>query len=141
MRVVLDTNTLASGVLAHAGSPASTIVDAWREAAFILVVCEDILAELTSALAKPYFADRLARADTAEFLELLATTATLVAVQGAVSGAATHPEDDRILECAVVGEAAYLVTGDKKMQMLRTFQSVQIVAPRAFVEILAAASE
>lgn len=140
MRVVLDTNTLASGVLAHAGSPASTIIDAWREAAFILVVSEDILAELASTLAKPYFAARLAPEDTVAFLELLATAATLVAVEGAVTGVATHPEDDRILECAVVGEAAYLVTGDKKLQELRAYQGVQIVAPRSFVEILAAAA-
>ena len=43
MRVVLDTSTLASGALSHAGSPPEAIMDAWREAVFVLVVSEDIL--------------------------------------------------------------------------------------------------
>lgn len=140
MRVVLDTNTLASGALAYSGSPASSILDAWREAAFILVVSEDIIAELTSTLSKPYFAARLAPEDTAAFLELLATTATIIGIEGSVAGIATHPEDDRILECAVAASASYLVTGDKKLQDIGRFQAVQIVSPRAFLDVLAAAS-
>ena len=110
MRVVLDTNTLASGALAYSGSPASLILDAWREAAFILVVSEDVIAELTSTLSKPYFAARLSPEDTTGFLELLETVATIVDVEGLVAGVATHPEDDRILECAVVASASYLAT-------------------------------
>jgi hypothetical protein len=47
MRVVVDTNTLASGALAFTGSPASTILDAWREDLFTLVVSDDIVTELT----------------------------------------------------------------------------------------------
>jgi uncharacterized protein len=136
MRVVLDTNTLASGVLAFTGSPAAAILDAWRVTAFVLVVSEDIVAELENTLAKPYFARRLAPQDTAAFLDLLVTSATIVAVEGALSGVATHPEDDRILECAVTAGAAYLVTGDKKLQQLRAFHGVQIVSPRAFLEVL-----
>lgn len=137
MRVVLDTNTLASGVLAHPGSPAAAIVDAWREAAFVLVLSPDIIAELTGVLAKPYFAARLAATDVSAFLELLESAATIVAVSGAVVGVATHPEDDRILETAVVAEARYLVTGDKKLQELHAFQGVQIVTPRTFLDVLA----
>lgn len=139
MRVVLDTNTLASGALAFTGSPAAAVLDAWREAAFILVVSEDIIDELTNTLAKPYFAARLSTEDIAAFLELLATTATVVEVTGTVTGIATHPEDDRILECAVVASASYLVTGDKGLQQLGAYQSVQILSPRAFLDVLAEA--
>jgi putative PIN family toxin of toxin-antitoxin system len=141
MRVVVDTNTLASGVLAYSGSPASSILDAWREAAFILIVSEDIIDELTSTLSKPYFAARLAPADTAAFLELLASAATIVGIEGTVAGVATHPEDDLILECAVAGNASYLVTGDKKLQEIGNFQGVEIVSPRAFLDVLATSSE
>lgn len=136
MRVVLDTNTLASGALAYSGSPASAILDAWRAAAFILVVSEDIIAELTSTLSKPYFAARLTPEDTAALLELLVTAATIVGVEGTVAGIATHSEDDRILECALVASANYLVTGDKKLQGLGTYQGIAIVTPRQFLAVL-----
>lgn len=139
MRVVLDTNTLASGLLGHSGSPASRLIDAWRDAAFTLVVSADILAELAGVLAKPYFATRLDPNDVIAFLDLLATTSSVVVVKGSVVGVAGHPEDDRILECALVGQAVYLVTGDKELQALRAFQGVEIVTPRRFVEVLEAA--
>lgn len=140
MRVVLDTNTLASGALAFSGSPASSILDAWREAVFILVVSEDIIAELTNTLSKPYFAARLTPENTASFLELVATSATIVGVEGAVEGIATHPEDDRILECAVAASASFLVTGDKQLQAIETFHGVHILSPRAFLDILDAST-
>jgi hypothetical protein len=136
MRVVVDTNTLASGALAFTGSPAGSILDAWRDGAFILVVSEDILAELASTLAKPYFAARISADNVAALLDLIAGTATLIDVPGDIVGIASHPEDDLILECSVVAEAAYLVTGDKMLQRLKEFKGIKIVSPREFLDTL-----
>jgi len=136
MRVVLDTNTLASGALAHAKSPAGAILDAWREAVFVLVVSEDIISELAHTLSKPYFAARLSPNDVAAFIDLVESAATIVSVPGELQGVASHPEDDRILECAYVAGAEYLVTGDKQLQRLEAFRDIQIVSPRAFLTIL-----
>jgi uncharacterized protein len=136
MRAVVDTNTLASGALAFTGSPAAAILDAWREALFTLVVSSDILTELARTLAKPYFAARLAPEDVAAFLDLVNSTGLLVDVPGAITGVATHPEDDRILETAVAAGASYLVTGDKKLQHLKEYEGVLIASPRQFLDIL-----
>lgn len=136
MRVVLDTNTLASGALAFIGSPASAILDAWRETAFTLVVTDAIVAELSRTLSKPYFAARLNPEDIAAFIDLVVGRATLVELSGGIVNVASHPEDDRILECALVAGAAYLVTGDKDLQQLHEFRGTQIVSPRAFLAVL-----
>ncbi len=53
-----------------------------------------------------------------------------------VQGVASHPEDDLILATAVSARADYLVTGDRQLLALGTFQGVQIVSPRDFVAIL-----
>lgn len=54
IRAVLDTNALASGALITQGV-LPTIIDHWREGAFALIISEEIMAELSRTLAKPYF--------------------------------------------------------------------------------------
>jgi uncharacterized protein len=46
------------------------------------------------------------------------------------------PPDNRYLECAVEGEAAYLVSGDRLLLSLGMFQGIPIVSPRVFLEVL-----
>jgi putative PIN family toxin of toxin-antitoxin system len=137
---VLDTNVLASGV---AGSllPESIpggLVCAWRAGAFSLVVSEHILSELTRTLATPYFRTRLSLGQVARAQRLLRRRATIVSLTAQVTGVATHPEDDLVLATAVSGKAQYLVTGDRKLQELGSYEGVRIVSPRAFLDILQA---
>lgn len=136
MRVVVDTNTLASGALGSNGSPPTAVVDAWRDGLFTLVISLDIMVELARTLAKPYFAARLDPEVVAAFLQLLAHASESVEIEGTITGVATHPEDDRILEAAVASHATYLVTGDTKLQDLGEFAGVLIVSPRQFHDLV-----
>jgi len=49
---------------------------------------------------------------------------------------ATHPEDDLILATAASARADYLVTGDRQLLALGTFEEIAIVTPRAFLDLL-----
>lgn len=64
IRVVLDTNVLASGTLASTGTVAQ-VIDLWRRNAFAVIVSAEILEEFAETLRKPYFAARL----TAEHID------------------------------------------------------------------------
>jgi predicted nucleic acid-binding protein len=55
-----------------------------------------------------------------------------------VTGVATHPEDDLVLAAAVSAGADYLVTGDRKLQALDTFEGVRILSPRQFLDMIEA---
>ena len=46
------------------------------------------------------------------------------------------PADNRYLECAVEGHAEVLVTGDRLLLNLGEYQSIKILTPRAFLEML-----
>jgi uncharacterized protein len=46
------------------------------------------------------------------------------------------PADNRYLECAVEGEADFLVTGDRLLLNLGEYQGITILTPRAFLEVL-----
>jgi putative PIN family toxin of toxin-antitoxin system len=135
MKVVLDTNILASGAISAEGT-LSTIVDAWRSGQFRVIASVPILDELERTFQKPYFRRYLAKKQSARFLLLLQRRATVSPITVAVRGIATHPEDDLILATAVSAKADYLVTGDSKLQRVGTYQGVRILSPRRFLEIL-----
>jgi putative PIN family toxin of toxin-antitoxin system len=137
---VLDTNVLVSAFPAHGTVPA-TLIDAWRQGAYHLVVSEHILEELAETWRDSYWRTRFSPTESAAAIALLRTAAIVTSLTVEVSGVATHPEDDLILATALAGEATYLVTGDRKLRAVGTVQDVTILSPRDFLGRLAQAAE
>lgn len=105
------------------------------ERRFTVLSSDHVLDEVERALAKPFFARRLAPADRAAYTALLRREAVIVRPRTAVRGVASHPEDDLVLAAALDGEAHYLVTGDEGLRDLGTFRGVEIVTPRELLEL------
>lgn len=137
---VLDTNVLVSAFPAHGTVPA-LLIDAWRQAAYHLVVSEHILEELTETWQDSYWQARFTPTASVAAIALLRSEAIVTALSVEVAGVATHPEDDLILATAVAGAATYLVTGDRKLRAVGIFQDVTILSPREFLDRLSQIAE
>jgi hypothetical protein len=70
------------------------------------------------------------------FLEDLERLALRAPGQLRLKVVAEDPSDDRYLECAVEGEAVYLVTGDDHLLRLRRVHEVALVTPKEFLQAL-----
>jgi predicted nucleic acid-binding protein len=46
------------------------------------------------------------------------------------------PDDNRILECAVEGQAHLIVSGDRDLRRLKVYQDIPIVTPTDFLRTL-----
>jgi putative PIN family toxin of toxin-antitoxin system len=140
IRVVADTNVLASGLAAYDAldGPAASVLRAWQRRRFDLIASAPIFAELQRTLAKPYFTRRLETSGARQALSFIRHGAHAVSALTAVHGVATTPEDDLILATAVTGKAHVLVTGDRQLRNLGEYQGVRILGPRAFMDWLAA---
>jgi putative PIN family toxin of toxin-antitoxin system len=136
---VLDANLLARGAL-NRTTAISAILDAWRTKAFTLAISTHLMAETARTLQKRYFAQRILRADRLAYYELLYTDATLVPITVEVEGVATHPEDDLVLATALSASADYLVTRDRKLLDLGSYQGVTILSPTGFLQVIGAQS-
>jgi uncharacterized protein len=137
MRVVLDANVIVSALINPQGTPAQ-VFDAWRAERFQLLLSQAILEELGRVLRYPKVAvyhgwteERLRT-----WLEDLAHLALMPSGALALTVIQEDPPDNRYLECAVEGEEAYLVSGDRHLLSLGTFQGIPIVSPRSFLEVL-----
>ncbi len=132
--VVIDTSVWISGVF-YRGNP-YRVLQAWRDEKFDVVYTADTLEEIARRLhdkaiqfgVNPVIAD--------EWLEYIRVFAVIVQATGAGQGVTRDPKDDKFLDAAVSGKAAYLISSDKDLQVIGEYQNVKIVSPREFLEIL-----
>jgi predicted nucleic acid-binding protein len=61
--------------------------------------------------------------------------AVRITVPGILSGVCRDPKDDFILECAVLGNADVIVTGDKDLLALGEYEGIRIVTPRQYLDM------
>lgn len=143
IRVTIDTSSLAPSIrrVSQPQSALSPILRAWHAGQYELVISEHILAELERALSTPYFSRFLSPGDREAAIEALRIDATVVDITVVVEGVATHPEDDLVLATAVSGHVDYLVTLDRHLLRLGSYEGVRIVSTRQFLAILEAEDE
>ena len=72
-----------------------------------------------------------------EWLEYIRVFALIVQATGAGQGITRDPKDDKFLDAAVSGKAAYLISSEKDLQVIGAYQGVKIVSPKEFLDILA----
>ena len=131
MRVVADTNILVSALL-FGGLPAA-FLDLAFAGTFQLVTSPTLLDELDEKLRlkfglSPHDADRI-RLRLESSADVVSTTPTLSVIKN-------DPDDDRVLECATVGRANTIVSGDRHLLNLTSYEEISIVTVRHFMDRL-----
>jgi len=48
----------------------------------------------------------------------------------------SDPDDNRVLECAVAGRADYIVSGDKHLRGLGSYDGIRILTVRQFMDTI-----
>jgi len=108
------------------------VVDHWRANHYVLLSSPATRAELAAVLARPQIR-RLVVAPLDELVRGIERYSWPVPGKLELSGARWDPSDDKFLACAVEGEAHYLVSSDKNLLELRSFQGVVIHNPGQFL--------
>lgn len=99
------------------------------------VICQEIADELAEKLQQKL---SLSSEEISETLADLLSFLRLVTIAGQLKVLAVDPDDDMVLECAVVGNATHIVTGDKRHLLpLGTYQGIRIVSPAEFLQLVA----
>ena len=131
-RVVLDANVLISAALSPGGSPRA-VVDAVRATNGILLFSLETFDELRTRLLTPRFDAYVSWEGRALYLAQLEAVSEWVSITGAKLGC-RDPDDDKVLETALMGEAGCLVTGDRDLLEMSPFHGIPILEPVRFLK-------
>ena len=131
IRVTAVSNVYISAL--HFGGPPDRLLDLARSGIIELTISDDILAEVTRVLRDKFGWSKeplsMAQARIADFTTKVKPDRILDVVK-------EDPTDNRILECAFTGKSEYLVTRDKHLLKLKSFESTQIIKVADFLNVV-----
>jgi putative PIN family toxin of toxin-antitoxin system len=131
IRAVIDTNIFVSGFLGK--GPPHKVLEAWSAAKFKLVVSDEIVMEYESVLNRllkhsPFLVNR-----TIESVSLHAEYVQPVPLNQKLC---REPNEEIFISTAVAGRANCIITGDKDLLVLNPVMNVEVLTPRAFLQML-----
>ena len=127
MRVVFDTNIFISAFVFKGGS-ADKAIQRILENKDTLIISKPIIEETLRILAEKFERNIEELSRTAVFLSEIAVT---VEPNACLTVLSDEP-DNRILECALEGNAEAIVTGDKAMLNLGVYEAIKIISLRSY---------
>lgn len=113
IRSVLDTNLLVSYLLTHHPPIAPLIDHHLARDDFVLVTAPEQLAELDRVLGYPELQRYYTEKDRTRFVALVMALSEAVDLPETIPRVCRDPDEDRVIACAVVGEADVIVSGDQ----------------------------
>ena len=128
MRIVLDTNVLISGIF-WTGIP-SEILELWIHDKYQLLTTEPILEEYNNILC---------RVSKGKKENLVNAWMLFIVENGIVVNVrkkfklSADPDDDKFIDCAVSGNADFIVSGDAHLLDLKSVLNVKIIKPNTLV--------
>lgn len=140
-RVVLDTNIFIRSILSPKGLGAK-IVDFWKQNQYVLLLTHEMLDEIADVLLnlKLMLKYKYSFQDVESLIILLKKQAIIIK-SASIMQICRDPDDDKIINCAIVGRSHYLVSGDADLyddNNVKRFLSeygIQVIKPEEFIEI------
>lgn len=131
IKAVVDVNVFVSVVLG--GKISDTLYKDLEKGKFSLVLSLDIFNELLFVLSRPKF--NFDEVNFAKVVRFLKHRAQFVEPKERLL-VCRDPKDNKVLECAVAGNADFIITGDKDLLSLVAYKGISIVTPKQFMELL-----
>jgi uncharacterized protein len=128
MRIVLDTNVLVAAFIAHGNCNELLEHCAVHHE---IILSKHILDEFQKVLVRKF---DFTQAEARTAAHLLRSRARLVSPSRLPEPACRDREDDTILATALAGRCTAIVSGDKELRDLQTYQGVMILSPSEFWE-------
>jgi putative PIN family toxin of toxin-antitoxin system len=139
MRVVVDTGVFVSAFIQSRGTTGA-VLRALRNKKFTAVYTTEILVEIIDVLGRNKFRDKyhIQPDDISAFVNLIRLRGELVIPKTEVTNSpkltlCRDPKDHKFLIAALASSADYLVTGDKDLLDIVSFESIPILRPAEFL--------
>ena len=131
VKVVVDTNVLVSAFLF--GGKLGKLIPLWQRGTIRPLASKKIIDEYLRVLTYPKF--KLAEKDINFLLyQEILPYFEVINVEPGPRIIKKDPEDDKFIRCALAGKAKWIISGDRHLLALKTYQKIQILTPSDFLQ-------
>jgi putative PIN family toxin of toxin-antitoxin system len=127
--IVYDSGVWISALHFH-GTPRKALDSAVGRATIAL--CNPILDEIYKALQGKF---RWRAEDVDQAIADFKKETKFFPITGRIRGICRDPNDDMVLECAVLAKADFIISGDKDLLSLGSYEGIRILTPREFLDL------
>lgn len=131
LRIVLDTNTLISAV-GWKGSPRK-ILDLCINGKLRIIISKEILDEFIDVIFRPKF-NFLKDENKLTIIRAIISISDFVEPDIELDIIKEDRNDNKFLECALIGKADLIISGDKHLLNLKEFEGIIIVNSTKFLK-------
>ncbi|MCP4424114.1 MAG: putative toxin-antitoxin system toxin component, PIN family [Chloroflexi bacterium] len=137
MRVVLDANIYVSALISNKGNPAK-MINKWLAGQVDVLISRPIVDEILRVTNYKRIQRKYAkvRENRLEFVELITEQGIWEESSETLTVVSADESDNRYVECAVAGNAQYIVSGDEHLLNVGEYQGIVIVTPATFLTLL-----
>ena len=128
---VIDTNVVISAIL-FGGAPGK-LIDLWQTGRITPLITEEIMAEYILVLAYPKFKLSEEEINYIIHQEILPFFKVVKSKPGP-SIIKKDPDDDKFIQCAEVGNAQIIISGDQHLLALKFHHNIKILTPSQFLQ-------
>jgi putative PIN family toxin of toxin-antitoxin system len=130
MKLVLDTNIFISSFF-WGGNPRKIMMRI-IDGKDTLYISHEILKEVYAVMTRPKF--NINHHQIVRFLYSIEEIAYLVASSGTIKGVCRDSDDDKILECAILSNVDFIISGDNDLLALKEFQKIPIITASEYLD-------
>ena len=131
-RVVVDTNVMIGFLI---GKRLRKLKDKLSDLSIKLILTDQLISELKLVTSRPKFRKYFDKQDVNEFIDLIWIIGLTYQIQY-IPKTCRDPKDNFLLSLCLIGNAAYLVTGDKDLLDLVEYKGTKIIRATEFEKLL-----
>ena len=130
LQVVIDTNVWISGLI-FGGNP-EKVIRQFVDGQIVVITAEELLSELRRKIVQrfPLYEPQLALLEAS-----IREDAILVQLGTVQISVSRDADDNKFLETAVIGNAGYIISGDKDLLTIEEYDGIKIVKPSDFLSL------
>ena len=129
LRIVMDSNVVISSLFWDGNE--RSVLKCCIEGSFQNIISSFIVDEVHDVLSRKFM---VSKEKTKLYIQQLLRISEFVFPLGSIDVITTDPSDNFVLETAVLGKAAAIITGDRHLLDVSTYQGIQILNARGVFE-------
>ena len=137
MKLVLDSNIFISAF--YWGGTPQKVLNRIVLGLDELFITNEILDEIKEVMGRPSFKTGQQAIDV--YIKAIEKIGKKIFISGEITGICRDEDDDAIIECGLLSNADYLITGDNDLLVLEKYQEMKILTAQEYLNLVLQTSD